>query len=83
MVLAGYFLAIALLPLGHHDIACHLKSASHCTSCVAASVADLTSDMSSLDRLTLDDAGRAMRDSSRPVSLLSTPTLPGRAPPSA
>jgi hypothetical protein len=82
-VLAGYFFAIALLPLGHHDIACHLKSTSHCTSCVAASVADLTCDISSLDHLALDDAGRAMRDTSRPVKPLTTPTLSGRAPPAA
>ena len=32
VVLALYLLAAALLPFGHHDLACHLKSTTHCTT---------------------------------------------------
>jgi hypothetical protein len=27
---------LALGPLTHHDVACHLKSATHCTACVSS-----------------------------------------------
>lgn len=29
-----YVAAVILLPFAHHDFACHLKSSTHCTSCV-------------------------------------------------
>jgi hypothetical protein len=34
LVLAVYVAAVTLLPFAHHDLACHLKSSTHCTSCV-------------------------------------------------
>ena len=37
VLLAAYVLASALLPLAHHDVLCHLKSSTHCTTCVVAS----------------------------------------------
>ena len=37
LLLAAYVLAAALLPLAHHDIVCHLKSSTHCTTCVVGS----------------------------------------------
>jgi hypothetical protein len=39
-VLAAYWSLLAAGPLDHHDVACHLKSATHCTTCVQASVPD-------------------------------------------
>src|SRR5262245_11617961 len=82
-VVAAYVLAMALLPLTHHDIACHLKSSTHCTTCLVGSAADLASDETTLGSSTLDDAGRAgIEGSARPDSL-SLPTPSGRAPPVA
>ena len=52
-------LAAALLPLAHHDIACHLKSTTHCTTCIIGSSAEAAADPAPLDRLRLRDAGRA------------------------
>lgn len=37
-VLAAYVSLLAAGPLDHHDVACHLKSSTHCTTCVQASV---------------------------------------------
>jgi len=36
-ILAAYACLLAAGPLDHHDIACHLKSTTHCTTCVYAS----------------------------------------------
>ncbi len=80
-VLVVYALAAALLPLGHHDIACHLKSPTHCTTCVVGSSADLAPDVTSLLRQPLRDAGRvaaiAVTDGDSVVSQPSS----GRSPP--
>jgi hypothetical protein len=81
LVLALYLLAIALLPLAHHDIVCHLKSSTHCTSCVVASAGDLVSEVTPLGAATLHDAGGAGADSGEPLRSLSLPAAPGRAPP--
>jgi hypothetical protein len=37
-VVAVYVLLLAAGPLDHHDVACHLKSSTHCAACVYASV---------------------------------------------
>ncbi len=38
VLLAAYVSLLAAGPLDHHDVACHLKSTTHCTACVSASV---------------------------------------------
>jgi hypothetical protein len=82
-VLVVYVLAAALLPLGHHDVACHLKSPTHCTTCVIGSSAELTPDVTTLLRQPLRDAGRAaamaVTDGDTPVPRTSS----GRSPPLA
>ena len=40
LALALYAVLLATGPLEHHDLACHLKSRTHCTTCVFASVPD-------------------------------------------
>jgi hypothetical protein len=70
-----------MLPFAHHDIACHFKSTTHCTSCVAGAAGDLASDGSSLGRATLDGAGVPPRASEERIDSLSPPAAPGRAPP--
>ena len=83
VVLAVYVLAVALLPLSHHDIACHVKSSTHCTTCVAASSAEPASGVAGVLRFTRHAAGRPFtgepaRADSRPLTSTS-----GRAPPAA
>lgn len=80
-VLALYVLAAALMPLGHHDIVCHLKSSTHCTTCVVGSSAEAAADPAVLARWWLLDAGIALADAD---TLLATPVFgpfSGRAPP--
>ena len=62
VVLALYVLAAALLPFAHHDLACHLKSTTHCTTCIVGSSAEVTAAPAVLGRLWLADAGAAIAD---------------------
>jgi hypothetical protein len=80
-IVAMYVLAIALLPLTHHDIACHLKSSTHCTTCLIGSAADLASHETSLGSSSLNEAGRPAIEASQCVDWPSVPAVPGRAPP--
>ncbi len=57
---AAYILALAALPFGHHDLLCHLKSSTHCTTCLAGTSADDTSAQPAIPAIVLADAGRAM-----------------------
>jgi len=54
-----YVLATALMPLAHHDIACHFKSNTHCITCVYGSSAELAADPAALSRIGLDELGAA------------------------
>ena len=81
LVLALYMLAAALLPLGHHDLACHLKSTTHCPTCTVGSAAEAAGDSAVLARFWLHDAGILI---SQPVEVLQSSTVRpalGRAPP--
>jgi hypothetical protein len=80
-LLAMYVLAVALVPLSHHDVVCHIKSSTHCTTCVTGSTAESTSHVAALGATPLSDAGRATSNQvnltfSAPLSASS-----GRSPP--
>ena len=60
VVLALYILAAELLPFGHHDLACHIKSTTHCTTCAVGSSAEAAADPGVLARFWLLDAGVAV-----------------------
>ena len=84
LVIGVYISAAALLPLAHHDIACHLKSAStHCTSCVIGSAGDLAADITSAGKSTLNQAGGPAMDPDTRIDARSRPAASGRGPPSA
>jgi hypothetical protein len=83
VVLALYLLAAAFLPFGHHDLVCHLKSTTHCTTCTVGSSAEAAADPAVLARFWLLDAGVAVFD---PVDVAHSTTVrpaSGRAPPAA
>jgi hypothetical protein len=82
VILAVYIAAAALLPLAHHDIACHFKSSTHCTSCVIGSAGDLASNSTSAGHPTLNRDGRPATLPDERIDSLSTPAASGRAPPS-
>ena len=80
-MIAAYVAALATLPFGHHDLACHLKTSTHCGVCHVGTSADDTSAQPTLGHVDLADAGRAMV-ASAPFAASSV-FLPssGRSPP--
>ena len=80
-VLCLYVLAAALMPLGHHDIVCHLKSATHCSTCVVGASADLGSHSAAPTGCGLDYAGAAIGSATPFVAEVLPHTSSGRAPP--
>lgn len=81
LVLAAYAVAVALLPLAHHDLACHLKSSTHCTTCIVGSSAETAADAASLARFVLDPAGAVLPAQSAAFDSLRLHLASGRAPP--
>jgi hypothetical protein len=82
VVLGLYVLAAALMPLAHHDLVCHLKSTTHCTTCTVGSSAEAAVDPAVLARFWLLDLGATLRDATtEPESATIRPSS-GRAPPS-
>jgi hypothetical protein len=80
-LLAAYVIAAALMPLAHHDLVCHIKSATHCTTCTVGSSAEAGSDPASLTRYWLLDAGTTIVDPARAPHEAPLRALSGRAPP--
>jgi hypothetical protein len=80
-VLAVYVVAAALMPLSHHDLVCHIKSATHCTTCTVGSSAEAASDPALLARFWLLDAGASLLDPSSAPDAAPLLKLSGRAPP--
>ena len=82
-VVAAYIAALAALPFAHHDLACHLKSSTHCGVCHVGTSADDTSVQPALGQADLADAGRAAEASD--LAGASCVLLPssGRSPPAA
>ena len=83
VVLGLYLLAAALLPFGHHDLACHIKSTTHCTTCAVGSSAEAAADPTVLARFWLLDAGIAVDDRVDAPLSTSIHSSSGRAPPVA
>lgn len=83
VVLAAYALAVALLPLAHHDLRCHLKSTTHCTSCNVGASAESAADPATLAPFWLDAAGIAPLDAASRFESAQRSQSSGRAPPTA
>jgi hypothetical protein len=81
VLVGAYALVILGSPLFHHDIACHLKSATHCDACTANPMASPAESGPSIAEAHLPDAGDpapapAVPDPAAPRTLAG-----GRAPP--
>jgi hypothetical protein len=81
VVVATYVLAAALLPLSHHDIACHFKSTTHCTTCIIGSSAEAADDSATLTHAQFVDAGQAAGEISAPALSTVDESTAGRSPP--
>lgn len=80
-VIAAYVAALATLPFGHHDLACHLKTSTHCGVCHVGTSADDPSAQPAPGHVNLADAGRAVvASASFATSSVFLPSS-GRSPP--
>jgi hypothetical protein len=81
-LVALYVLALAAMPFAHHDLVCHLKSSTHCTTCHVGTSTDPSSAKPVVDAAVLADAGRT--DEAHCTAVSSPALLPsaGRSPPS-
>jgi hypothetical protein len=80
LVTLAYVLALAMLPLGHHDAVCHAKSTTHCSSCNLTTSGE-SGAQPGLPAVVLADAGEAETAVlSRAMSCTPVPS-PGRSPP--
>jgi hypothetical protein len=83
IVLAGaaaYALLLMVNPVLHDDLACHLKSPTHCNACTSSPSASRVERMGPMLPV-LADAGLIEPSTPTVVPAASTPTLPGRSPP--
>lgn len=82
LVAVAYVFALAMLPLGHHDVACHAKSTTHCSSCNLSSSGE-SGAPSGVPTIVFADAGAA--ESLSPVHVVSCAPAPsqGRSPPAS
>jgi hypothetical protein len=72
-----------MLPFAHHDLVCHLKSSTHCSTCHIGTSDDEGRPDPAVAAVSLADAGRA--DESplvRTASCVPSPSS-GRSPPAA
>jgi len=80
-LVALYVLAFAAMPFAHHDLACHLKSSTHCAMCHVGTSTNPSSAAPAVDPAVFKDAGKTDEMSCTPT--VSPALLPsaGRSPP--
>jgi len=81
LVAAAYVLALAILPFAHHDLACHLKSTTHCWTCHVGTSADESRPDPAATPISLGEAGRADELSLSFVASRVPSPSSGRSPP--
>jgi hypothetical protein len=79
--LALYLVVLLGAPFEHHDLACHLKTPQHCTSCVASPAGAASPAPVTFGASPLAEVGRALV--SLPDAAVGEPIGPtaGRSPP--
>jgi hypothetical protein len=81
-LLGVYIAAASLLPLTHHDVVCHLKSSTHCTTCAVATSGEAAPWSVASQGLSLRDTGRAILPSAACYPSAPVRSSSGRSPPS-
>src|SRR4051812_43046276 len=85
LVLAGLALFAAVLvlsPFEHHDLACHLKTPQHCTSCSSSQLGSDVAPLAAPGASRLADAGAAAFFEQLLEGVLLAVPSTGRSPPS-
>ena len=80
-VIAAYFVALAAMPFAHHDLVCHLKSSTHCSTCHVGASADPGGSRPTVASADLADAGATVQCTSRIAVACALSSSAGRAPP--
>lgn len=83
LVLLAYVVALAAMPFAHHDLACHLKSNTHCAMCHVGTSTDPEGGQPSLGAADLADAGCPDQRTSCLTPLCTLSPSAGRAPPAS
>jgi len=78
---ALYALFLMTAPFAHHDLACHLKTPFHCTSCSSSHVGSNPGNPANLGTGHLADAGRAVAIHVLAAGVLLPVLSTGRSPP--
>jgi len=78
---AIYAVFLIVGPFAHHDVACHLKTPQHCSSCSASIVGSDPSAPTSIGACSLADAGRAGGEQLLAEDTLLPVQSTGRSPP--
>ncbi|MEO6239400.1 MAG: hypothetical protein ABIQ52_20580 [Vicinamibacterales bacterium] len=81
VVVALYIAALATLPFAHHDLACHLKSSTHCVVCHVGTSADDAGLQVALGQADLADAGRTADAYTSVADTRALLPSSGRSPP--
>jgi len=81
LVVGLYVLAASLLPLAHHDIVCHIKSATHCPTCTIGSAGEPGSEPAMFGRFILKAAGDVVCERTLAVRSPAPALRADRAPP--
>ena len=81
-LVAIYIVAVAAMPFAHHDIVCHLKSSTHCSTCHVGTSGDQSNVRPSLARVELDDAGQPHHQQRAHAGDWALSPSAGGAPPS-
>ena len=80
-IVAAYVLAVAFMPLSHHDVVCHAKSTTHCTSCVVGASAEPAGAAAGAAPCHLNDLGAAAAGHRVVAHGIMLGVSAGRAPP--
>jgi hypothetical protein len=78
---AVYALFLIIAPFEHHDLACHLKTPQHCTSCSFSLVGSDPDTPAIIGVWDLADAGRTMAINVVADGVLLPVRSTGRSPP--
>jgi hypothetical protein len=81
LAIALYSVFLLTAPFEHHDLACHLKTPFHCTSCVSSPLSINSHTPVAPATVRLADAGRAIASDAPIESALLGELFSGRSPP--
>jgi hypothetical protein len=83
VAIALYAVILVAAPFEHHDLACHLKTPQHCSSCNASPLSSTPNTSVALQTYVLDDAGRLLVGDSHVYCAAPLVSRFGRSPPAS